>query len=157
MFIILTCSNYQMGRLLQASRCSFLLLLLIAFSDFCYANTQDHPTTIGQPQKQFGTSLSKLALKNSNTTRVNLSAAETKWIKQHPEISVGGTYDWKPFNFVDKKGKVTETVVLKGIPNTGLDEAAMTAIAKTRFKPAKQRDRAVGVWISIPVNFRLKG
>ena len=59
--------------------------------------------------------------------------------------------------FVDKKGKVTDTVVLKGIPNTGLDEAAMTAIAKTRFKPAKQRDRAVGVWISIPVNFRLKG
>ena len=59
--------------------------------------------------------------------------------------------------FVDKKGKVTDTVVLKGIPNTGLNEAAMTAIEKTRFKPAKQRDRAVGVWISIPVNFRLKG
>ena len=59
--------------------------------------------------------------------------------------------------FVDKKGKVTDTVVLKGIPNTGLDEAAMTAISKTRFKPAKQRDRPVGVWISIPVNFRLKG
>ena len=59
--------------------------------------------------------------------------------------------------FVDKKGKVTDTVVLKGIPNTGLDEAAMVAITKTKFKPAKQRDRAVGVWISIPVNFRLKG
>ena len=59
--------------------------------------------------------------------------------------------------FVDKKGKVTDTVVLKGIANTGLGEAAMTAIEKTRFKPAKQRDRAVGVWISIPVNFRLKG
>ena len=59
--------------------------------------------------------------------------------------------------FVDKKGKVTDTVVLKGIPNTGLNEAAMTAIEKTRFKPAKQRDRAVGGWISIPVNFRLKG
>ena len=59
--------------------------------------------------------------------------------------------------FVDAKGKVTETVVLKGIPNTGLDEAAMAAIKKTKFKPAKQRDRSVGVWISIPVNFRLQG
>jgi protein TonB len=59
--------------------------------------------------------------------------------------------------FVNKKGKVTETVVLKGIANTGLDDAAMTAIKKTKFKPAKQRDRDVGVWISIPVNFRLKG
>ena len=58
--------------------------------------------------------------------------------------------------FVDKKGRVQDTLVLKGIPNTGLDEAAVTAIKKTRFRPAKQRERAVGVWISIPVNFRLK-
>ena len=58
--------------------------------------------------------------------------------------------------FVDKKGRVKDTVILKGIPNTGLDEAAISAIRKTRFKPAKQRERPVGVWISIPVNFRLK-
>jgi len=58
--------------------------------------------------------------------------------------------------FIDKAGRVTQTVILKGIPNTGLDEAAMEAIRKTRFKPAKQRDRAVGVWISIPVNFKLR-
>ena len=59
--------------------------------------------------------------------------------------------------FIDKKGKVTDTVVSKGIPNTGLDEAAVTAIEKTKFKPAKQGNSVVGVWISIPVNFRLKG
>ena len=58
--------------------------------------------------------------------------------------------------FVDKKGRVQDTLILKGIPNTGLDEAAVKAIKKTRFRPAKQRERAVGVWISIPVNFRLK-
>jgi len=58
--------------------------------------------------------------------------------------------------FIDKKGRVKETIILKGIPNTGLDEAAMEAIRKTRFRPAKQRERAVGVWISIPVNFKLK-
>lgn len=58
--------------------------------------------------------------------------------------------------FIDKKGRVQDTIILKGIPNTGLDEAAVTAIRKTRFRPAKQRERPVGVWISIPVNFRLK-
>ena len=58
--------------------------------------------------------------------------------------------------FIDKKGRVKETLILKGVPNTGLDEAAMEAIRKTRFRPAKQRERAVGVWISIPVNFKLK-
>ena len=59
--------------------------------------------------------------------------------------------------FVNSKGRVTETVVLKGIPNTGLDEAAVDAIRRTLFAPAKQRDRPVGVWISIPVSFKLKG
>ena len=58
--------------------------------------------------------------------------------------------------FIDEKGRVKETIILKGVPNTGLDEAAMDAIRVTRFRPAKQRERAVGVWISIPVNFRLK-
>ena len=58
--------------------------------------------------------------------------------------------------FIDKKGRVKETLILKGVPNTGLDEAAMEAIRKTRFRPAKQRERSVGVWISIPVNFKLK-
>ena len=58
--------------------------------------------------------------------------------------------------FIDKKGRVKETTILKCIPNTGLDEAAMEAIRKTRFSPAKQRERKVGVWISIPVNFKLK-
>ena len=58
--------------------------------------------------------------------------------------------------FIDQKGRVKETLILKGVPNTGLDEAAMEASRKPRFRPAKQRERAVGVWISIPVNFKLK-
>lgn len=58
--------------------------------------------------------------------------------------------------FINAKGIVEETIILKGVPNTGLDEAAALAIKNTRFKPAKQRDRPVGVWISIPVHFTLK-
>lgn len=57
--------------------------------------------------------------------------------------------------FINVKGIVEVTIILKGIPNTGLDEAAALAIKNTRFKPAKQRDRPVGVWISIPVHFTL--
>ena len=58
--------------------------------------------------------------------------------------------------FVNEKGIVKETIILKGVPNSGLDEAAMEAIRKTKFRPAKQRKRAVGVWVSIPINFQLK-
>ncbi len=59
--------------------------------------------------------------------------------------------------FVDEKGRVLRTTVVEGIPNTGLNEAAMTAIKKTRFKPAMQRERPVGVNITIDVVFKLKG
>jgi len=58
--------------------------------------------------------------------------------------------------FVNEFGVVSECIILKGMPNTGLEEAAIAAIKKTRFKPAKQRDRNVGVYISIPVIFKLK-
>ena len=58
--------------------------------------------------------------------------------------------------FIDKKGCVTETVVLQGIPNSGLDEAAEEAVRKTRFYPANKRDREIGVWMSISVNFKLE-
>lgn len=57
--------------------------------------------------------------------------------------------------FINEKGVVEHCLILKGMPGTGLDEAAINAIKKTKFKPAKQRDRNVGVWISIPVTFKL--
>ena len=58
--------------------------------------------------------------------------------------------------FIDEKGKVKEAIVVKGIPNTGLNESAVAALRKTRFRPAKQRERPVGVWITIPINFKLQ-
>ena len=78
---------------------------------------------------------------------------------KYPEIAQEAGIEGTVFiqAFIDKKGRVIETTIIKGIPNTGLDEAAIEAIRKTRFRPAIQRERAVGVWISIPVNFKLKG
>ncbi len=57
--------------------------------------------------------------------------------------------------FINDKGDVEHCLIMKGMPGTGLDEAAINAIKKTKFKPAKQRDRNVGVWIAIPVTFKL--
>ena len=85
---------------------------------------------------------------------VPLSPIRPKYPEIAQEAGIEGTVVIQVF--IDKKGRVKETVVLKGIPNTGLDEAATSAMRKVRFRPAKQRERAVGVWISIPVNFRLK-
>ncbi|UCD38356.1 MAG: energy transducer TonB [Fidelibacterota bacterium] len=57
--------------------------------------------------------------------------------------------------FVNEKGFVEEVVVLTGMPGTGLDEAAIRAVKKVRFKPAMQRDRPLGVWVAIPIDFQL--
>ena len=57
--------------------------------------------------------------------------------------------------FIDKKGRVTDAWVQKGIPNTGLDEAALAAVKKSKRKPAQQRDKKVGVWQTVPVKFEL--
>ena len=85
---------------------------------------------------------------------VPLSPIRPKYPEIAQEAGIEGTVVVQVF--VDDKGRVKETLILKGIPNTGLDEAASNAIRTVRFRPAKQRERAVGVWISIPVNFRLK-
>ena len=58
--------------------------------------------------------------------------------------------------FVDKTGRVIETEILEGIPQTGMNEAAIAAIRKTLFNPAKQRDVALGVWLAIPITFQLR-
>ena len=58
--------------------------------------------------------------------------------------------------FIDKKGNVTEAYVAKGIPGTGLDEAALDAVLRSKWYPAKQREKKVGVWQTVPVKFVLK-
>ena len=57
--------------------------------------------------------------------------------------------------FVDMYGYVRETIVLESI-RKDLDKAAAKSLKKTRFSPAKKDGNPVGVWISVPVNFKLK-
>ena len=57
--------------------------------------------------------------------------------------------------FVNKSGRVSELVIIKGV-TADLNNAAAAAIRRTRFLPASQRGRPVGVWIAIPIVFRLR-
>lgn len=57
---------------------------------------------------------------------------------------------------IDENGKVTDLFIAKGIPNTGLDEAALNAVRSTEFIPAKKDGQPVTVQITIPVLFKLK-
>ncbi len=52
---------------------------------------------------------------------------------------------------------VTERAeIIKATPaNMGFEESAKTALSKVRWHPAKQRERNIRVWVSIPVQFKL--
>lgn len=57
---------------------------------------------------------------------------------------------------IDEQGQVVRTRVIQSLGPNGCDEAAEAAIRAVKWKPAKQRDRAVKVWIAVPVDFKLR-
>ncbi|MBN1480765.1 TonB family protein [candidate division KSB1 bacterium] len=57
---------------------------------------------------------------------------------------------------IDAHGNVIETKIEKSLGDNGCDEAAITAIKKAKWTPAKQRGKPVAVWVGIPVEFKLK-
>jgi protein TonB len=56
---------------------------------------------------------------------------------------------------VDIDGSIMDVQILKSSGNQMLDEAALAAARQWKFTPAKQRDKFVRVYVSIPLNFRL--
>jgi protein TonB len=75
----------------------------------------------------------------------------------YPEIAKRAGVEGKVYvlAFVDETGTVTNAKIIKGI-GAGCDEAALNAVLKTKFKPGKQRGKAVKVQVSIPVVFKLQ-
>ncbi len=58
---------------------------------------------------------------------------------------------------IDKKGNAIKTEVLKDSgTNVGFEEAASRAVMTIKWKPAKQRDTPVKVWVSVPIRFSLQ-
>ena len=56
--------------------------------------------------------------------------------------------------FVDKEGKVRQNSIQMISGNPIFEEAAFSAVAKSEWKPAMQRNTKVGVWMTVPVNFK---
>jgi len=55
---------------------------------------------------------------------------------------------------INTQGDVEKVEIVKGHPM--LDDAAVESAKKWKFKPGKQRDRTVKVWMNIPIDFKLK-
>ena len=56
--------------------------------------------------------------------------------------------------FINSKGKVTKSEVIKGIKE--LNKAAQEMVLKLRFKPARLNKKKVDTWLTFPVRFSLE-
>ncbi len=53
--------------------------------------------------------------------------------------------------YIDENGVATEAIILRGID--GLNQAAIDAVKKAKYKPAKFQGEVVGVWVNLSINF----
>jgi periplasmic protein TonB len=76
---------------------------------------------------------------------------------RYPEIAKKAGVEGRVFLqfVVDEQGNVRDPVVTRGI-GAGADEEALRAIMTAKFKPGKQRGKAVKVKMSLPITFKLK-
>ena len=58
--------------------------------------------------------------------------------------------------YVGADGRVTEVTVEQSAGHPDLDHAAADAVRRWRFEPARRGTEAVGVWVLLPVEFRLR-
>jgi len=84
-------------------------------------------------------------------------AAIQKKLK-YPEIARKAGIEGKVIIYakINTKGVVINTKVVKPLGNSGCNEAAINAIKAVKWKPAMQRDKPVTVWVSVPVQFKLR-
>ena len=75
---------------------------------------------------------------------------------EYPPIAVRAGFEGTVtvLAYIDERGTVTEASIQDGSYKC-LNEAALEGVLATRFKPARQYGRPMGVWIAIPVRFEL--
>ena len=56
--------------------------------------------------------------------------------------------------FIDKKGNVTEAYIKRGVTKL-LDNAALDAVVKSKWTPARNGLDPIGVWQTVPVRYKL--
>ncbi|MBU0982736.1 MAG: energy transducer TonB [candidate division Zixibacteria bacterium] len=80
-----------------------------------------------------------------------------KAIPEYPRLARQAGIEGKTWvkALVDREGKVREVRLGKSSGNDSLDEAALEATRKCRFRPAIRANRPVAVWVTYPVVFRL--
>jgi protein TonB len=58
--------------------------------------------------------------------------------------------------YVAPNGHVTDVVVTKSAGHADMDQAAVAAVRQWRFEPGRRGEEPIGMWVVLPVEFRIK-
>jgi protein TonB len=92
----------------------------------------------------------------------NLSASSVQYLEplqvEYPRLSkrLGETGVVTLRIFIDEAGRVREAQVSRTSGHSRLDDAAMAAVQKARFKPPTENGQAVSGYAQVPVDFQLE-
>ena len=87
----------------------------------------------------------------------NRNAVERALVRAYPPMlrDAGMTGHVLVWVLIDESGQVLKVLVKESSGLPGLDEAALGVARIMRFSPGLNRDKAVKVWVAVPVEFRL--
>ena len=87
---------------------------------------------------------------------INVDEVRRALEREYPPLlrdaGIGGTV--KVWFFIDENGVVQNQVVNESSGHQALDAAALRVAPVFKFTPALNRDKAVPVWVSLPITFR---
>ncbi len=70
------------------------------------------------------------------------------------DAGIGGTI--RVYFFIEADGSVGSVQIDRSSGHAALDDAALRVADVYRFSPAKNREEAVPVWVSVPITFQVR-
>jgi len=124
------------------------LLFLLVSAGATAALAQDEPPDSVMSRPMFTPYDKGPELKNRLEAQ---RSVERHFPKKLADAEIGGkVWVWV---FVDAEGRVRNAQLGTSSGNEKLDDGAVAAVWEFEFIPARFRDRAVAVWIQVPISF----
>ena len=139
-------------RMAQAALLVFGAILVIGIAVMSPGITSDGAPVDAVPDLSAGPVFTPYSVApdyfNANEVR---RALESEYPPLLRDAGIGGTvHVWF---FIDESGTVKNAAIFKSSGHVALDEAALRVAPAFKFTPALNRDKAVPVWVSLPITF----
>jgi len=135
-------------------------IVLLIFMSGCVTTSETTVTTISSPSQYFGEGLYIAGVDTVSYERVEIKPQLVNIPRpQYPDSArnEGAQGIVKIKALVDVDGSIMAVFIVQSSGHEMLDQAALEAVKKAEFAPARSNDKPVRVWVTVPINFKLSG